>query len=127
MARYRAQDIIITIGAGAQAAITNGSLTSSVALVETTGGGDSARSRKAGYEDWTMSFTGRYEGDALPAHEEATISFAVKTADGAGVRTFTGVGILNQATLGGDHESAVDTGLEMSCSDGAGLVETTPS
>ena len=125
--RYRAQDIVITVGASAQAAITNGTLTSSVSLVETTGGGDSARSRKSGYEDWTMSFSGRYEGAALPAKESATISFAIKDPSGASVRTFTGVGILNQSTLGGDHESAVDLGLEMTCSDGVGLVETTPS
>lgn len=127
MARYRCMDIVITVGAAAQAAITNGTLNSSVALVETTGGGDAARSRKPGYADWTMSFSGRYEGAALPAHAEGTISFAIKDPSGAGVRTFTGVGILNQATVGGDHESAVDLGLEMTCSDGIGLVETTPT
>jgi hypothetical protein len=112
MARYRAQDITITAGT-AVGLITNGTLNTSVALVETTGGGDTGRNRKAGYEDWTLDGTARYQGDNLEVGDEVTATMAIN-ASGGSVSVYTGTGIINTFTVGGSHEDAVDLTFQIS-------------
>jgi hypothetical protein len=118
MARYKVQDITISAG-GAIGAFTQATVEASVALVETTGAGDAARSRKSGYKDWTMSGTSRYQGSAFTEGAEVAVSFAVPSG-----QTFAGTGIITRWSVGGDHENAVDLTFEVQCSNGVGLSAT---
>jgi hypothetical protein len=112
MPRYRAQDIILTVGT-AIAHITQGTLDRSVALVETTGGGDTGRNREPGYKDFTLSGTSRFNGDQLQEGDEVTASMAIEPPSGGTVSIFTGTGIVNQFQVGGSHEDAVDVTFQV--------------
>jgi predicted secreted protein len=118
MARFKVQDITISAGS-AIGAFTSANIEASVGEVETTGAGDAARSRKAGYKDWTMSGTARYQGSAFSEGQEVAVSFAIPTA-----QTFAGTGIITRWSAGGDHEAAVDLTFEIKCSNGVGLSAT---
>ena len=110
--RYRAQDIIITVGT-AIAHITNGNLDLSVAPVETTGGGDTGRNRDAGYEDWSLTGTSRFNGDQLTPGTIGTCSMAINPPSGGNVEIFSGTGLIQRFAVGGDHEQAVDVNFEI--------------
>jgi len=102
--RYRAQDIIMTIGT-AIAHITQGTLDRTAALIETTGGGDTGRNREPGYKDFTLGGTARFKGDVLTVGSEVVCSMSTGAVS---VEIFTGTAIINQFQVGGGHEDAVD-------------------
>ena len=110
--RFRAQDIVLTIG-NAIAHITNGMLDRTAATVETTGGGDDGRNREPGYKDWTLSGTSRYTGSQLQEGDEVACSMVITPPAGGTSNIFTGTGIITQFQVGGAHEDAVDINFQV--------------
>jgi hypothetical protein len=114
MPRYRAQDITITAGT-AIAHLTSGTLDHNCSLVETTGAGETGRTREPGFEDWTLGGGSRFNGDKLAPKTEVSVSMAISPPAGGSVAIFTGTGIINQFQVNGDipGDGAVDVTFQI--------------